>query len=63
MESPCTKVCVIDPSTGLCEGCWRSLAEVAGWAGMTDAERRHIMGELPQRQRRALAGARPAAER
>jgi uncharacterized protein len=59
MDSPCIKVCVIDPDTRLCEGCARSLDEIAGWAAMTDAERRRIMGELPARRDRA----RPPAER
>ena len=47
--SPCIKVCVIDAVSGLCAGCGRSLAEIAGWAGMSDAERRRIMQELPSR--------------
>ena len=29
--SPCIKVCVIDPASGLCTGCWRSLDEIAAW--------------------------------
>ncbi|WP_103173389.1 DUF1289 domain-containing protein [Paracoccus sp. SY] len=29
IESPCIKVCVIDPATRLCTGCWRSLDEIA----------------------------------
>jgi predicted Fe-S protein YdhL (DUF1289 family) len=49
MESPCSKVCVIDATTGLCAGCGRTLAEIAGWAAMTDLERRRIMRELPAR--------------
>jgi predicted Fe-S protein YdhL (DUF1289 family) len=59
MDSPCTKVCVIDTATGVCAGCGRTLAEIAGWAAMTDVERRRIMRELPRRQARL----RPAAER
>ena len=50
MQSPCINVCAIDPATGLCAGCARSLAEIAGWAAMTDAERRRIMRELPARR-------------
>jgi predicted Fe-S protein YdhL (DUF1289 family) len=59
MDSPCIKVCVIDPDTRLCTGCARSIDEIAGWAAMTDGERRRIMGELPARRGRV----RPAAER
>ncbi|KAB2917066.1 MAG: DUF1289 domain-containing protein [Hyphomicrobiaceae bacterium] len=59
METPCIKVCVIDPATRLCAGCGRSIDEIAGWRTMTDIERRRIMRELPARQRRAS----PVAER
>jgi predicted Fe-S protein YdhL (DUF1289 family) len=47
--SPCTKVCTIDPRSGLCHGCGRTLGEIAQWASLGDSERERIMGELPQR--------------
>jgi predicted Fe-S protein YdhL (DUF1289 family) len=47
--SPCTKVCTIDPRSGLCLGCGRTLSEIAQWASLADGERERIMGELPQR--------------
>jgi predicted Fe-S protein YdhL (DUF1289 family) len=47
--SPCTKVCTIDPRSGLCLGCGRTLAEIAQWASLTDGERQRIMDELPYR--------------
>jgi predicted Fe-S protein YdhL (DUF1289 family) len=59
MDSPCVKICAIDPATGLCSGCFRSRGEIAAWTAMTDAERRHIMAELPARRRRIE----PAAQR
>jgi uncharacterized protein len=49
METPCTKVCVVDPHAGLCIGCGRSLAEIGGWAGYSDAERGRVMAQLPRR--------------
>jgi len=49
MESPCTRICVIDADTQLCAGCGRTLAEIAAWSAMTDVERRRIMRELPGR--------------
>ena len=30
-------------------GCGRTLAEIASWSSLTDAERSHIMTELPER--------------
>jgi predicted Fe-S protein YdhL (DUF1289 family) len=47
------KVCVIDGATSLCLGCWRTLSEIAGWSGFTDAERARITAELPAREARA----------
>jgi predicted Fe-S protein YdhL (DUF1289 family) len=49
MDTPCTKVCVVDPRAGLCVGCGRTLAEIGGWAGYSDEERRRLMAELPRR--------------
>jgi len=49
IATPCVNVCVIDPRTGLCRGCGRSLDEIAAWATMSDTERTRIMAELPKR--------------
>lgn len=49
VSSPCVKVCAVSGRTGLCVGCGRTLAEIARWGGMEEAERRAIMAELPGR--------------
>ena len=49
IESPCIKTCVVDPTSRLCVGCGRTLAEIGGWIGFTPQERRRIMAELPAR--------------
>ncbi|HZS68877.1 MAG TPA: DUF1289 domain-containing protein [Burkholderiales bacterium] len=49
MKSPCNKVCQMDPKSGLCIGCARTLDEIARWAAMSDAERERVLAELPQR--------------
>jgi uncharacterized protein len=49
IETPCVKVCVLDPDSGYCIGCGRTRSEIAGWLDMTDALRRDIMAGLPQR--------------
>mgnify|MGYP000713444404 CR=1 FL=1 len=53
IATPCVKVCVVDGASGLCLGCWRSLPEIGGWSGFTDAERAAIMAALPAREARA----------
>ncbi|GLS44637.1 DUF1289 domain-containing protein [Methylobacterium brachythecii] len=52
-SSPCTKVCVLDAVTGLCEGCGRSRNEIALWGSMTEPQRLAVMATLPERLRRA----------
>ncbi len=49
IKTPCVQVCVVDGESGLCLGCRRTLAEIAGWSRLTDAERDQIMAELPAR--------------
>lgn len=49
--SPCTGVCTIG-AEGVCEGCMRTLTEIACWAQMGDAERLRIMEALPHREAR-----------
>jgi predicted Fe-S protein YdhL (DUF1289 family) len=49
IATPCIRHCTIDPAIGLCVGCGRSLAEIAGWLRFSDAERRAIMAALPAR--------------
>ncbi len=48
--SPCTGVCLIQDTHGWCEGCGRTLDEIAGWPAMTPAERAgtltHLAGRL-----------------
>ena len=50
IESPCIKVCVLDPGSNYCVGCGRTLAEIARWAAFSPEERRKIMAELPARK-------------
>jgi hypothetical protein len=49
IETPCINICTLDARSGLCLGCGRTVAEIAGWAAMTDDERRRIIAELPAR--------------
>ena len=49
IETPCVKVCVVDPETGFCIGCGRTRSEIGGWLGMSADQRRSVMAELPER--------------
>ena len=51
--SPCIGVCSLGQS-GLCEGCLRSVDEIASWSRMSDDERLHVMDTLlPRREAEA----------
>lgn len=52
IRTPCVQVCAIDDDSGLCLGCFRSLAEIAGWARLGDDARAAIMDDLPARRGR-----------
>ena len=40
IETPCIKICVVDPETGFCIGCGRTRGEIGGWLGLSPEERR-----------------------
>ena len=50
VPSPCINVCRMSPSTGLCEGCLRTLDEIAAWSTLDDAARRAVWLQLDQRR-------------
>jgi hypothetical protein len=52
VPSPCTNVCKMSPATGYCEGCQRTIAEIAGWSEYTDGEKRAVIARLPTRKTR-----------
>lgn len=54
--SPCISVCQLDPATGFCRGCARTIQEIAGWTMMTKAERLEVLDRLPERQAPAGLG-------
>ena len=56
--SPCINVCVLD-GQGVCQGCLRTIDEIAGWGRMTAAEQWGVMARL-ERAQRDLAASRLA---
>ncbi len=51
--SPCTALCIIDPASGFCHGCARTIGEIAGWLSFSDEEKQRILAALPERRRRS----------
>jgi uncharacterized protein len=50
VPSPCISVCKMDAPTGWCEGCLRTIDEIAGWSRMGDTERRAVWSVLALRR-------------
>ncbi|MBW7861279.1 MAG: DUF1289 domain-containing protein [Rhodocyclaceae bacterium] len=48
--SPCINVCRMDAATGLCEGCLRTIDEIARWGGLSDPEKRAVLGAIEARR-------------
>jgi uncharacterized protein len=59
VPSPCTNVCRIDPASGWCEGCLRTIEEIAAWGSLGDDAKRVVWELLPLR-RQTLADMRDA---
>lgn len=44
VESPCVSICRM--KNGLCEGCRRTIGEIAEWSGASDDRRREILARI-----------------
>ncbi|WP_144110803.1 DUF1289 domain-containing protein [Paraburkholderia sp. BCC1886] len=49
VPSPCISVCRMDASSGWCEGCLRTIEEIAGWALFDDAAKRAVWDAIEVR--------------
>lgn len=49
VPSPCVSVCRMEAASGLCEGCLRTLDEIAAWSGLDDASKRQVWMRIAQR--------------
>ncbi|EQD27130.1 protein containing DUF1289, partial [mine drainage metagenome] len=52
IPSPCIGVCRVNPECGFCEGCLRTLHEIASWPTLSEHEREQIMRQLSARHER-----------
>jgi predicted Fe-S protein YdhL (DUF1289 family) len=50
VASPCISVCKMNPATGLCEGCLRTIDEIAHWGLFDDDEKRAVLTQLTTRR-------------
>lgn len=50
VASPCINVCKMNETSGLCEGCLRTLDEIALWSQLDDEVKREVWALLPGRR-------------
>jgi predicted Fe-S protein YdhL (DUF1289 family) len=48
--SPCISVCQVDPATGWCIGCYRTIDEIRDWIISPPEERQKILDVLLKRR-------------
>lgn len=48
--SPCNSVCTMNATSGLCEGCLRTIDEIIAWSTLSDDEKRAVWDALALRQ-------------
>lgn len=49
VPSPCQSICRMHATHGLCEGCLRTLDEIAQWSRISPEEKRAIWGRIQSR--------------
>lgn len=54
--SPCVGVCVVNPQTQLCDGCFRTLDEIAAWWDYTAEQKQAVLNKLEERLARIIDG-------
>ena len=52
VASPCINVCRMGAASGYCEGCRRTLEEIARWSVYSPAEKRAVLAQLPARKQK-----------
>jgi predicted Fe-S protein YdhL (DUF1289 family) len=53
VKSPCIGTCVLDPKSGYCTGCYRTGDEIGAWMGLSDGNKKRIIGQARLRRARA----------
>jgi quercetin 2,3-dioxygenase len=48
--APCINICVLDPASGYCRGCWRTLDEITQWPTTSAEAKRRILSRLDARR-------------
>lgn len=61
VASPCINICRMDPRTGWCEGCQRTLDEIAAWSTLDDDDKLAVWRLIDDRRGRVTIDAVPVS--
>lgn len=50
VPSPCNDICEMNPKTGYCIGCGRTIDEIVAWPEMTDDQKQNVLKKLDERR-------------
>jgi uncharacterized protein len=53
--SPCINICHMNEASGLCEGCLRTLDEIAAWSTLDDDAKRAVWNAIDSRHAQWMA--------
>jgi predicted Fe-S protein YdhL (DUF1289 family) len=53
VASPCIDVCRMNAETGFCDGCFRTIDEIAAWSVYDDDEKRAVLAHVESRRQGA----------
>ncbi len=56
VDSPCIDVCRIHPENDTCEGCYRTLVEIANWTRLNNQQKAEIIMATQQRKQSTVRG-------
>ena len=52
VPSPCVSLCKMNPDTGFCDGCLRTIDEIVAWSRADDAYKRGVWTAIREREQR-----------
>ena len=50
IESPCVDICQLNPASGVCLGCFRTMDEISVWVEMSYDDKREVLLLAKERQ-------------
>jgi predicted Fe-S protein YdhL (DUF1289 family) len=52
VPSPCVSLCKMNPDTGFCDGCLRTIDEIVAWSRADDVYKRSVWAAIREREQR-----------